>query len=119
MPAIVRKAGSAWRVGIRERLSRTYNLDVEHNPPRIGISACLLGQPVRYDSGHKRDSFLVETFGPHVEWIPICPEVEAGFGTPRETMRLMLVRPQTRARGERFDTANLALVLNKQGTDVT
>ena len=52
--------------------------------PRIGISACLLGQPVRFDTGHKRDPFLVETFGEHVEWVPVCPEVEAGFGTPRE-----------------------------------
>ncbi len=87
--------------------------------PRIGISACLLGQPVRFDAGHKRDPFLVETFGEHVEWMSVCPEVEAGFGTPRETMRLVLTTPQERARGERFDPANIALVLNKQGTDVT
>ena len=32
-------------------------------PIRIGISACLLGREVRYDGGHKRDAFLVETFG--------------------------------------------------------
>jgi uncharacterized protein YbgA (DUF1722 family)/uncharacterized protein YbbK (DUF523 family) len=92
---------------------------VEDERPRIGISACLLGQPVRFDSGHKRDPFLVETFGQHVEWVPVCPEVEAGFGTPRESMRLVLTRPQVRARGERFDASGIALVLNKQGTDVT
>jgi uncharacterized protein YbgA (DUF1722 family)/uncharacterized protein YbbK (DUF523 family) len=87
--------------------------------PRIGISACLLGQPVRFDSGHKRDPFLVETFGEHVEWVPVCPEVEAGFGTPRESMRLVLTEPQERGRGERFDPSKIALILNKQGTDVT
>ena len=87
--------------------------------PRIGISACLLGQPVRFDTGHKRDPFLVETFGAHVEWVPVCPEVEAGFGTPRESMRLVLTEPQLRERGERYDTSKIALVLNKQGTDVT
>ena len=87
--------------------------------PRIGISACLLGQPVRFDTGHKRDPFLVETFGQHVEWVPVCPEVEAGFGTPRESMRLVLTEPQVRERGERYDTSKLALILNKQGTDVT
>ena len=87
--------------------------------PRIGISACLLGQPVRFDTGHKRDPFLVETFGEHVEWLPVCPEVEAGFGTPRESMRLVLTEPQVRERGERFDTSTIALILNKQGTDVT
>ncbi len=56
---------------------------------RIGISACLLGQEVRFDGGHKRDPFLMDTFGQFVVWVPICPEVEAGFGTPREAMRLV------------------------------
>ena len=58
-------------------------------PIRIGISTCLLGQNVRYDGGHKRDAFLVETFGRFVEWVPVCPEVEVGLGTPRESMRLV------------------------------
>ncbi len=56
---------------------------------RIGISSCLLGEPVRFDGGHKRDSFLVDTFGPLVEWVPVCPEVELGLGTPRESLRLV------------------------------
>jgi uncharacterized protein YbgA (DUF1722 family)/uncharacterized protein YbbK (DUF523 family) len=59
-------------------------------PARIGISACLLGQRVRYDGGHKRDAFLVEVFGRYVEWIPVCPEVEMGLGVPRDTLRLEL-----------------------------
>ena len=58
-------------------------------PLRIGISACLLGQQVRFDGGHKRDAFLTETFGRLVEWMPVCPEVECGLGTPREAMRLL------------------------------
>jgi FdhD protein len=57
--------------------------------PRVGISACLLGEPVRYDGRHKRDAWLVDVLGPQVEWVPVCPEVEAGFGTPRETMQLL------------------------------
>jgi uncharacterized protein YbgA (DUF1722 family)/uncharacterized protein YbbK (DUF523 family) len=58
-------------------------------PIRIGISACLLGERVRFDGGHKRDAVLAETFGRFVEWVPVCPEVECGFGTPRESMRLV------------------------------
>src|SRR5437899_12581409 len=58
-------------------------------PVRVGISQCLLGDNVRYDGGHKRDSVLIETLGRHVEWIPVCPEVEVGLGTPREPMRLV------------------------------
>jgi uncharacterized protein YbgA (DUF1722 family)/uncharacterized protein YbbK (DUF523 family) len=44
---------------------------------------------VRFDGGHKRDHFLTDVLGPYVEWVPVCPEVEAGLGTPREAMRLM------------------------------
>lgn len=58
-------------------------------PPRIGISQCLLGDNVRYDGGHKLDSVLIETLGRHVEWVPVCPEVEVGLGTPREPMQLV------------------------------
>jgi uncharacterized protein YbgA (DUF1722 family)/uncharacterized protein YbbK (DUF523 family) len=58
-------------------------------PIRIGISSCLLGETVRYDGGHKRDSFLTGTLGTFVEYVPVCPEVECGFGTPREPMRLV------------------------------
>jgi len=57
-------------------------------PVRIGISSCLLGENVRFDGNHKRDAFLVEVFGCHVTWVPVCPEVEMGLGVPRETMRL-------------------------------
>jgi uncharacterized protein YbgA (DUF1722 family)/uncharacterized protein YbbK (DUF523 family) len=56
--------------------------------PRLGISACLLGQPVRYDSGHKRDPFCVDLLGPLVDWVPLCPEVEVGMPIPRPSIRL-------------------------------
>jgi uncharacterized protein YbgA (DUF1722 family)/uncharacterized protein YbbK (DUF523 family) len=55
---------------------------------RLGVSACLLGQEVRYDGGHKRDPFLTDVLARFVQWVPVCPEEEAGFGTPREAMRL-------------------------------
>ena len=55
---------------------------------RVGISACLLGQPVRYDGGHKADPFIIETLGRYFSWVPVCPEMEIGLGTPREPMRL-------------------------------
>jgi len=58
-------------------------------PLRLGISRCLLGDEVRFDGGHKRDNFLTDVFGRYVEWVPVCPEVEAGLGTPRAAMRLV------------------------------
>ncbi len=56
--------------------------------PRLGVSACLLGQRVRYDGDHKREAFLVETLGRRVEWVAVCPEVELGLGIPRESIQL-------------------------------
>ena len=56
---------------------------------RLGVSACLLGDEVRYDGGHKRDPFLTDILGPFVEFVKVCPEVESGMGTPRESVRLM------------------------------
>src|SRR5215510_10793595 len=76
-------------------------------PVRLGISACLLGQKVRYDGGHKRNAFLVEAFGRYVEWVPVCPEVEMGLGVPRETLRLEL-------QGD-----DIRLIMSKTGVDYT
>lgn len=71
-------------------------------PIRIGISACLLGERVRFDGGHKRDAFLMESLGRYVQWVQVCPEIEIGLGTPRDHIRLVhdgsdvhLVAPQT------------------------
>ena len=68
---------------------------------RLGISACLLGQKVRYDGGHKRDYFLTETFGSYVEWVPVCPELEAGMGVPRESVRLVGSKDEPKMIAER------------------
>jgi len=55
---------------------------------KLGISACLLGENVRYDGGHKLDRFLTDTLGQYVEYVPVCPEVECGLPIPREAMHL-------------------------------
>ncbi|MBF0096559.1 MAG: DUF523 domain-containing protein [Magnetococcales bacterium] len=61
----------------------------DHAPPvppvAIAISACLLGVPVRYDGGHKKNPLLVSNKS--IQWIPFCPEHECGLGTPREPMQ--------------------------------
>jgi uncharacterized protein YbgA (DUF1722 family)/uncharacterized protein YbbK (DUF523 family) len=76
-------------------------------PIRVGISACLLGEEVRYDGGHKRDSFLTDVLSRFVEFVPVCPEIEAGFGTPREAMHL------------RAANGDVRLVTVRTGRDVT
>jgi uncharacterized protein YbgA (DUF1722 family)/uncharacterized protein YbbK (DUF523 family) len=66
---------------------------------RIGISQCLLGAKVRYDGGHKHDRFLTDTLGEFFEWVPVCPEVEVGMGTPREAIHLVQLNGQIRLVG--------------------
>ncbi|HET9967895.1 MAG TPA: DUF523 and DUF1722 domain-containing protein [Streptosporangiaceae bacterium] len=56
--------------------------------PRVGVSSCLLGEEVRFNGGHKRYRFLTDDLGPQVDWVPFCPEVAIGLGTPREPIRL-------------------------------
>jgi uncharacterized protein YbgA (DUF1722 family)/uncharacterized protein YbbK (DUF523 family) len=55
---------------------------------RIGVSACLLGEHVRYDGGHKHDRYITDTLGAYFTFAPVCPEVGCGLPTPREVMRL-------------------------------
>ena len=84
------------------------SLPAEPRRLRIGVSACLLGQEVRYNGGHKRDAFLTDLFGRYVEWVPVCPEVEIGLGTPRPPIRL-----------ERQGEDPLRLVMPETGEDLT
>ena len=79
-----------------------------NHPPeriRVGVSACLLGQEVRWNGAHKRDWYLVRTLGRCFEWVPVCPEVELGLGIPREPIRLEgdPAAPRLVARDSRVD----------------
>jgi uncharacterized protein YbbK (DUF523 family)/uncharacterized protein YbgA (DUF1722 family) len=65
----------------------------------IGVSACLLGEQVRYDGGHKRNAFLLEDLAAHVRFVPVCPEVGIGLGVPREAIRLVRSGEQIRLVG--------------------
>lgn len=56
---------------------------------RVGVSACLVGDQVRYDGGHKRDAYLTATLARVFEFVPVCPEVAIGMGVPRPPIRLV------------------------------
>lgn len=58
-------------------------------PIRVGISACVLGQPVRFDSGHKISHFVTKELAQFFDFISVCPEVGMGLPVPRPTIRLM------------------------------
>ncbi len=71
---------------------------------RIGASACLLGQNVRYDGGHREDVFLTGRLARFAALVPVCPEVEAGMGTPREPVRLVRLGGEVRMTGHHSGT---------------
>ena len=75
---------------------------------RIGVSACLVGQAVRFDGGHKRDDFLSGILGKFVEFVAVCPEVEIGLGVPRESLRLV-----------RDESGATRMVASRSGADLT
>jgi len=63
----------------------------------IGISACLLGQRVRYDGGHKHAPALTQALAQHFTLLPLCPEVAIGLGVPRARIALTKLNQQIRA----------------------
>lgn len=56
---------------------------------QVGLSACLAGQTVRYNGGHTQSHLCLNVLSEHFNFKTFCPEVAAGFGTPRPTMRLV------------------------------
>ena len=56
---------------------------------KIRVSTYLLGEPVRYDGGHKRNRYVTDIFSEFFQFVPVCPEVECGMPIPRESMRLV------------------------------
>jgi uncharacterized protein YbgA (DUF1722 family)/uncharacterized protein YbbK (DUF523 family) len=55
---------------------------------KIGISHCLLGEPVRFDGGHKKHHYITGLLKGYFEFVPVCPEVESGMSVPRPTIHL-------------------------------
>jgi len=91
--------------------------DIPTNIPlRIGISSCLLGQEVRFDSGHKHNAYITQTLGEYFEFVAFCPEMAIGLGVPRPPIRLVSVDGEVRVRGVRDPGQDVteALVANAQ-----
>ncbi len=93
---------------IPARDSRAAGADAGPRAPRVGVSRCLLGERVRWDAGHRRDSFVVEELGRRVELVAVCPELEIGLGVPREPIEL-----------RRSPEGEIRLVTREGGEDLT
>ena len=60
----------------------------------VGISACLMGQTVRFNGGHKRSRFCTDTLTRYFDFRAVCPEVAIGMSVPREPIRLVSETPE-------------------------
>lgn len=87
-------------------------------PIKVGISACLLGEPVRFNGGHKESRLCSETLARHFEFIPVCPEVAIGLGTPRQPIRLVGDPDHPRAVGSVHAELDVTDALTSYGQQV-
>jgi uncharacterized protein YbbK (DUF523 family) len=80
----------------------------------ILVSACLLGQPVRYNGSAKPAAHpLLDQWRQEGRLVAICPELSAGFGVPRPAAEI------AQARDGQAVLAGTASVIEATGSDVT
>lgn len=84
--------------------------------PKVFVSACLLGKAVRYD-GKSKPVDWVANVSSLVEWVEICPEVEAGLGVPRPPVQLVQGKSSVSALG-RDIPIDVTKELNQAGREL-
>ncbi len=83
------------------------------NRPRVGVSACLQGEPVRYDGDHRRVTLLADVLPLFVDCVPLCPEVAIGLGVPRPAIqRVRLANGRELVRGVEDRTREVTAALD-------
>lgn len=82
-------------------------------PIRLGVSSCLLGEPVRYDGRHRRNALVTGKLGRYFEFVPFCPEVAIGMGVPRPPIQLVRIDGAIRARGVETPTLDVTAKLTR------
>lgn len=90
----------------------------ENSSMCLAVSACLVGQKVRYDGGHKQHAFVCNLIDEGVEVWPICPEVEIGLGVPRPAIHIVERGGKLKALGVDQPTLDVTIKLNRLGCDV-
>jgi len=80
---------------------------------KVGISSCLLGNEVRYDGRHSRNTCILDSMSDLVELLPFCPEVAIGMSIPRPPINLVRIEGEIRVRGVHDKTHDVTDALNK------
>ncbi|MFT4907448.1 MAG: hypothetical protein ACI978_001530 [Oleispira sp.] len=84
---------------------------------KIGVSSCLMGENVRFDSGHKKNAYVTDILNDYFEFTPFCPEVSIGLGIPRETIRLINLDDEIRCVGTKTDDLDVTEQLYQSAED--
>lgn len=80
---------------------------------KMGISSCLLGNEVRHDGGHKRNTYVMSALSEYFSFRPFCPEVAIGLGVPRPTIRLSKIENHIRLVGTKDPDMDLTDDMNR------
>ncbi|MCZ2720886.1 DUF523 and DUF1722 domain-containing protein [Marinomonas sp. 15G1-11] len=79
---------SSKKIAITQLEATLQDIKTEGAPIKVGISSCLLGQNVRFNGGHSRSTYCDNILSNLFAFESFCPEMAAGFGAPRPTLRL-------------------------------
>lgn len=79
----------------------------------VGVSACLLGEKVRFDGGHKHQSYISQTLGQYFTFRSFCPEMAIGLSAPRETLRLIAREGDVRCVGNKTESLDVTDALKE------
>jgi uncharacterized protein YbgA (DUF1722 family)/uncharacterized protein YbbK (DUF523 family) len=85
---------------------------------RVGVSACLLGNEVRFDGGHKRSRFITDELAGYFDFVSYCPEVAIGLGIPRPPVRLVGDPDNPQATGVKNPDLNVTQPLRAYGQEI-
>lgn len=87
--------------------------------PRVGVSACLLGRPVRYDGDHRQQALVAGTLARQVRLCEFCPEVGIGMPVPRPPIQVVRLGTGRRVRGVADRTRDVTDALAAYGRAVS
>ncbi|MCP8688614.1 YbgA family protein [Marinobacterium sedimentorum] len=90
-------------------------VDTQNERIPIGISACLMGEKVRYNGGHKRSLYCLDVLSECFSFKPFCPELAVGLGVPREPIRLVGDATSPKALGTKDPSLDVTAPLAEQG----
>lgn len=79
---------------------------------KIAVSACLLGDNVRYDGASKSNNAVIKSLSQKFEILRICPEIGIGLSVPRPPIHLQLDNGKIRAKGIQSSKTDYSVALH-------